>query len=272
MKIAILGSTGLIGNRLTQRLNSKYTVIPISRKELDLSKEFINEGILQQSSLLVFCAQSSDKRDENIGKTLEEYYRENGKIIEEIDKNCNSIRHIIFLSTGGLYEKSSNPVVETSKLKSVEMMDRYFTAKFETEKYLNQIVDKRGITILRLFSVYGKESKPNRLFPKLQHAILNEKAIRISNNGGDFLRPTNVEDVVNSIEVIIDKSVVGTFNIAGPTIMNMRSIILKMSDNLNRKAHILETEIDPIYIAPEIGLMQQKIFSPRYEFDGNWQI
>ena len=262
----------MIGQKLKSQLSKYNSIYAPSRKQLDLASLDFDVEMFRSTSKLIFSAQNDGNSIANTNINKERFFLENGLILKKIIENNPNISQVIYLSSGGIYKDSKNLLNEDSKLKSLEESSLYFQAKLMTESLMKDFSSKMNICVMRLFTVYGKNLRSQRLFPILQRKIENGETIEISMDGGDILRPINVEDVVQNIQYILQNEISGTYNIAGPELLSLREIIARISKVTGKQAKITITEKEPHCIAPDIIKMSKFLKTPNTRFNGNWQL
>ena len=153
--------------------------------------------------------------DETINK--EKYYINNNKatacLLEIMKKN--DIKKIIFSSTAAVYQQSSNPLKENSKIKA---LSTYAKTKLLCEKKIQKEKKIKSI-ILRFFNVCSALDKPitgefhnpeTHLIPTIVYKAMFNKKIYIY--GNDFNTPdgTCIRDYIHIKDICsaIEKSII----------------------------------------------------------------
>ena len=139
-KILITGANGYIGSCLFQILKRKFKVIGIDKEKSSNKKVFqcnilnnrkLNLIIKKEKPEVIVHLAAQSLVDETINK--EKYYINNNKatacLLEIMKKN--DIKKIIFSSTAAVYQQSSNPLKENSKIKA---LSTYAKTKLLCEK------------------------------------------------------------------------------------------------------------------------------------------
>ena len=121
--------------------------------------------------------------------------------------NKFKIQHLIFASTSSVYGESKKfPIVESDN--TDEPKSFYSASKKINEMmaYSFSSIHNLKITGLRFFTVYGTFGRPDMAIFKFSKAIINNKKFDLYNNGDHYRDFTHVEDVVSSIEKLINKA------------------------------------------------------------------
>ena len=125
-------------------------------------------------------------------------------VIEEA-KNHN-INHLLIASTSSVYGANENmPFKEIDKADT--QMTIYAATKKANESMAHSYshLHKLPTTLFRFFTVYGPWGRPDMALFKFTKGILSNEPIDIYNNGEMYRDFTYVEDIVQSIRLLIDK-------------------------------------------------------------------
>ena len=223
-KILITGANGYIGSCLFQILKRKFKVIGIDKEKSSNKKVFqcdiinnrkLNLIIKKEKPEVIVHLAAQSLVDETINK--EKYYINNNKatacLLEIMKKN--DIKKIIFSSTAAVYQQSSNPLKENSKIKA---LSTYAKTKLLCEKKIQKEKNLKSI-ILRFFNVCSALDKPitgefhnpeTHLIPTIVYKAMFNKKIYIY--GNDFNTPdgTCIRDYIHIKDICsaIEKSII----------------------------------------------------------------
>lgn len=224
--ILVTGGAGFIGSNLCQFLLEKaFNVVCLDNFDDFYSEEIkqsnINDllkspffefikGDIRDSELLdhIFLKQKIDFVIHLAGKAgvrnsisnPQEYFNVNvnGSIclLEAMRKHC--VKNLIFSSSSSVYGNKNGKLIET------EICDKqispYAVSKRAVEmlNYNYHINSKINVINLRLFSVYGKNQRPDLVLYKFIHLISNNQPIEIYGNLNNTRDYTYIDDVVNA--------------------------------------------------------------------------
>ena len=261
-KILVTGANGYIGNCLYHYLKKKFMVIGIDKK-IATNKNIYKCNILNMKKLDQILAKEKPKIivhlaaqslvDETINK--QKYYRNN-----VIATNCllqsmkkNNIKKIIFSSTAAVYQQSSKPLKENSKLKS---LSTYAKTKLTCEKNILKQKKIKSV-ILRFFNVCSALKKPcigelhnpeTHLIPTIVYKAIYNKKIYIY--GDDFPTPDgtcirdyiHIKDICSAIEksvkFLLNKKKSKIFNIGNYKGLSNQEIVNYIKKNIKKKINI----------------------------------
>ena len=124
--------------------------------------------------------------------------------IMDLAKDVN-LKHLMMASTSSVYGANTEmPFNENSN--SDSSLTIYAATKKATEvmshSYSN--IYKIPTTMFRFFTVYGPWGRPDMALFKFVSAILEDKPIDVYNNGKMYRDFTYIDDLVNSISLLID--------------------------------------------------------------------
>ena len=165
IKILITGANGYIGKCLYYFLKRKFKVIGID-KETKINNKIYRCNVLNTKKLdkilkkekpkIIVHLAAQSLVDETINK--KKYYKNNVIATNSLLKSMkkNGINKLVFSSTAAVYQQSSNPLKENSKLKP---LSTYAKTKLVCEKNILKQKDIKS-TILRFFNVCSALEKP----------------------------------------------------------------------------------------------------------------
>ncbi len=154
-----------------------------------------------------------------------------------------STKHLIYASSSSVYGNNA-----TSPFKETENADQpisvYASTKKMNELLAHTYTHQTGIrtTGLRLFTVYGPWGRPDMAPFLFTEAILNQKTIRIFNNGNLLRDFTFIDDVTRAIGKIAlndqweDQNLYNLFNVGNSAPIKLMDFIEILEDELGMKA------------------------------------
>ena len=234
-KILITGSSGFIGFHLSKKLlkkgnivhgydsmNNYYDVklkkarykILIKNKNFSFTKSKLEnkktlESVFEKfkPNVVIHLAAQAGVRysiekprvylDSNITGTYN---------IIEISKKMN-VKHLIMASSSSVYGANKKiPFKEIDKTET--QLSIYAATKKSNESMAHSYSNiwKIPITMLRFFTVYGPWGRPDMALFKFTKGILSNEKIDIYNNGKMYRDFTFIDDIVNGIQLLINKA------------------------------------------------------------------
>ena len=262
IKILITGANGYIGKCLHHFLKGKFSVTGID-KETESKSKIYKCNILNTKKLekvlykikpeIVIHLAAQSLVDETINK--EKYYNNNvlatNSLLRSMKKN--NVKKIIFSSTAAVYQQSSKPLKENSKLQS---LSTYAKTKLICEKSINKQKNMKSV-ILRFFNVCSALDKPifgelhnpeTHLIPTIVYKAIYNKKIYIYGNDFPTTDGTCVRDYIHikdicsaiekSIKFLISKKKSEIFNIGNHKGISNQEIVNYINKNLRKKINI----------------------------------
>ncbi len=234
-KILITGSSGFIGFHLAKKLlekgnkvhgydsmNSYYDVklkqnrYKILKKNKNftftknkLENQKILEGVFKKfkpSVVIHLAAQAGVRYSIKKPRVYLESNISGTYNIIEVSKKLN-VKHLIMASSSSVYGANKKfPFKEIDKTET--QLSIYAATKKSNESMAHSYSNiwKIPITMLRFFTVYGPWGRPDMALFKFTKGILANKKIDIYNNGKMYRDFTYIDDIVNGIQLLINKA------------------------------------------------------------------
>ena len=291
MKILVTGAAGFIGFHVCKRfikagievvgidnLNSYYDInLKKNRiKELEnLSKQLLisfkfYKGDIVQSKDLEKLFNDANKEKSKITEVIHlaaqagvRYSLENPSayiqsnlvgffnIIEQSKKNC--INNFYYASSSSVYGGNDKTPFEESDNVN-QPISLYAATKKSNELIAHTYSHLFNLpTIgLRFFTVYGPWGRPDMALFKFTESIINNKPIRVFNYGNMLRDFTYIDDVIESIFLLMQNSdnnsnskLYKIFNIGNSNPTKLYDYIEAIENNLGKKADMILEEMQP---------------------------
>jgi len=236
-KILITGANGYIGKCLYYFLKRKFKIVGIDKEKSSeknilqcniLNKKKLNNFIRKEKPELIVHLAAQSLVDETINK--KKYYDNNVKATKnllEITRK-NNIKKIIFSSTAAIYQQSSKPITENSKIKAISTYAKtklLCEKKIQNEKNLNFV-------ILRFFNVCSALDRPiigelhnpeTHLIPTIVYKAMYNKKIYIYGNDFNTFDGTCIRDYIHIKDICLamEKSIKYLFKNKKSNIFNI---------------------------------------------------
>jgi UDP-glucuronate 4-epimerase len=158
----------------------------------------------------------------------------------EFTKKARHLRGFINVATSSVYGADATHD-ETSEPKPTSY---YGVTKLAAEQLVLARVRDSGFPAcsLRLFSVYGPRERPEKLYPKLMHAILADEPFPLHEGSEKHLRSyTYIDDIIQGFVAVMnsfDKCHGEIFNIGTDTAITTGEAITIVEDIIGKKARL----------------------------------
>tara|TARA_Y100000590_G_scaffold460775_1_gene620910 strand:+ start:13250 stop:14158 length:909 start_codon:yes stop_codon:yes gene_type:complete len=263
-KILITGIYGFLGTHLSHRLEAENEIIGINQsrqeKNLQISNAKIIEGDISDPKTLdkiptdidVIFHFGSPTSIVLFKKDPAKYHRntiDGMKNILEFSKN-NSIKKLIFPSSGSVYSQNSKPHEENIVPKP---SNEYGMAKVECETLAKKYVDEVNSIGLRIFAAYGPGEEKKQNLSSVINLFLNDIAQKndplIFGDGNQTRDFIFIDDAMDGILNSAESSYQGIVNIGSGISTSFNQIIEKIETQIGRS-------ISPKYIKKESSYIE----------------
>jgi len=191
MKILITGTTGFLGRSLADYFSAGHDVIEHTRASVRLSGAIY----IHKPDLIIHCAGEIYKTDvmydTNVGLVNE--------ILESVREYCPGCR-VIQIGSSAEYGPMSRATTETDPINPVDV---YQATKGAATLLCQAYARQYGLQtmVARIYSGYGINERPHRLFPTLYRAFFNDEPMTLYQGYHDFIY---IEDFVSAIDQVKD--------------------------------------------------------------------
>lgn len=262
-KFAVTGSAGFLGSKIAQVfLDDGHSVVGIDcylpdlyasdvkaartlRLERNASFEFFERDlrvdpladVLEGADAVVNCAalpgllKSADSDDLYDSCNVVSLRR-----LVDVIVALDGI-HLVQASTSSVY--GSQAVGDEHR--AVHPISAYGRSKLEAEKLIQESEKNRGLeaTILRFFSLYGPNQRPDMAFAKACQAILAGERMQINGDGLQTRTNTYIDDAAAAAVLAAYQRPVGhTLNISGSESLSLLEGIAHLAEALGKEAHL----------------------------------
>jgi len=209
LKIAITGSTGLIGSRLIKLLNKDFQFIPLLEENLDIThKENVRETLKDLDFDILFHLAAYTNVD-GAEKNKEKCHKINVEGTKNVFETVNNLKKIfIYVSTDFVFSgiKENSPFFEDS---SPDPLSYYAQTKLEGEK----IVDGKAM-IVRFAYPYRASFKPKKDFVRsIKYQLQQEKSLEIVTDS--LITPTFIDDIAFAMKYLFKNFSPEIYHIVG---------------------------------------------------------
>lgn len=231
-RVLIVGSSGLLGASLTNFLSSRYDVKTVTSSssdsdfKVDMSDTQPCLDLLRQVNPRFIINLAAFTNVDACEVNIEKAYRINTKISENISKYCseNDGVFIIHISTDHFYDK----------FESNESMVRIYNA-YAMTKYASELSYPCGkATILRT-NFFGRSY--SAVSSGLCDVIYNmsQKGEKLNLFHDVYFSPLSINTLCEVIELSLQKSIPGVFNLGSKNGMSKKDFLLEFLDKVGVK-------------------------------------
>ena len=281
-KVLITGGVGFIGFHLSKKLlENNYFVVAIDnmndyydvdlkKARLDILKEYKNFSfykidISNKSDLLDLFADNKFDIVINLAAQAgvrysidhpDSYIFSNIVGFFNILECCRTypVKHLLFASSSSIYGKNNSIPYKTND--NVDKPVSLYAATKKSDElmaYAYSNLYNIKVTALRFFSVYGPYGRPDMAYFSFTNNIINNKEIKLFNNGDMYRDFTYVLDVVEAVYRLLDKIPLKdglgvyykVYNIGNNNPVKISYLVEILEKELGKKANIKYLPMQP---------------------------
>jgi nucleoside-diphosphate-sugar epimerase len=193
MRILITGTTGFLGRSLADHFSKNHTVIEQNRGGMRIG----GAVYMYKPDVIIHCA-GEIYEAENMFTTNVSMVNE---ILESIQEYCPKTR-LIQLGSSAEYGPMPRASNEQDPINPVDV---YQATKGAATLLCQGYARQFGLQTLvaRIYSGYGVNERPHRLFPRLYRAFFNNESMTLRDGVHDFIY---IDDFVRGIDIILDQN------------------------------------------------------------------
>ena len=243
LKITITGGSGFIGTYLSESLKNHHEVKildvnppkikDVEFNKCDLSNNTQISEFIKGSEIVIHLAAAVGVKitEEEPIKTLDLNILGTRKILDACKEN--KIKKIIFSSSSEVYGEPHNiPINENEPAMPIT---NYGVSKIAGEEYVKSYSKKYNLkySILRFFNAYGSKQSKSFVIPEFVNNAILDKPIIIHGSGKQIRAFCHINDIVNGINLSIEKGNNDLFNIGNSlepiTILDLAKKIISLT-------------------------------------------
>jgi UDP-glucose 4-epimerase len=243
MRVLVTGAGGMLGRALLERLAPEHEVFALIRGQpaepmegvewvrQDLTEPLDQRELPEGVDAIAHLAQSRRYRDlpEGAEDVFEVNVHSTFRLLEYA-RRCGA-RRFVLASTGGVYERSSEPIDEETPL---ALSGPYFRSKRIAELLLQDYAEFLSGVALRFFFIYGP-GEGQTLVPRLARRIAAGEEIVVEGDPGMRMNPIYTDDAAAAVEraLALDRSAV--INVAGAEVTSLGELVRSLAGALGRE-------------------------------------
>lgn len=240
MKILVTGSNGLLGQKLTERLQDDASVhliatargksvLPIERADyytLDVTDATAVADLFARVKPDVVIHTAAMTQVDQCESEREACWTANVTAVENLVTSCAAVgAHLVHVSTDFIFDGSRGPLDETEKPNPVNY---YGESKLAAEeRVINSTI---SWSILRTVLVYGitRDMSRSNIVLWVKNSLEQGKTIQVVND--QWRTPTLAEDLAQGCHLAAIKKATGIYNISGKDFLSPYDIAHKTAD------------------------------------------
>jgi dTDP-4-dehydrorhamnose reductase len=240
MRILVTGSNGLLGQKLTERLQQDKEVdliatargksaLKINRGEyhsLDISNRENVESILRFTKPEVVINAAAMTQVDDCETQREPCWKANVTAVEHLVRCSEALHiHLVHVSTDFIFDGSRGPLDENEVPRPVNF---YGESKLAAEKVIQS--SSASSAILRTVLVFGitRDMSRSNIVLWVKNSLEQKKTIHVVND--QWRTPTLAEDLAEGCYLAAKKKAKGIYNISGKDFLSPYDIAVKTAE------------------------------------------
>ncbi len=260
MRILVTGSNGLLGQKLTCRLQQDKDIfliatargksaLKIARGEyhsLDISNREEVESIVRLTKPDVIINTAAMTQVDDCETQRDACWKANVTAVEHLVHACHALHiHLVHLSTDFIFDGSHGPLDEDEIPKPVNF---YGESKLAGE----HIIRNSAISwaILRTVLVFGITSDMSRsnIVLWVKNSLEQKKSIRVVND--QWRTPTLAEDLAEGCYLAAKKKAKGIYNVSGKDFLSPYDIAMKTAEYFHLDRSLIKATDSKEFVQP----------------------
>lgn len=207
LRIAITGSSGLVGSRIVELLSSHFDFIPLLHKEVDITDTDSVSDFLHKTEFDILCHLAAYTNVDKAEDEKEKAYAINVTGTKNLYMTCKELRkNFVYLSTDFVFSGSNPPYFEDSIPNPIGY---YGQSKFEGELEL-----ENNAMIVRISYPYRNTFERKKDFVRTIKWLLEQKKEIEMVNDSLFV-PTYIDDVAHAMSYLLDNFKPSIYHVVG---------------------------------------------------------
>ncbi len=245
-KIILTGGNGLLGSNFKKKFSNRFKIISYPYRIEDISKFKKWLKFRKFDYFIHFASITRNEEKKYKSKIKIINFDSTQKIIETLnEKVIKHFKFFLFISSSHVYGHSPKKIKENNKRNPI---NEYGKSKKNVEDFIfkNRKKFYFKIGIARIFNTTGKNQKKGFFIPDMFEKIKKQSYINNINQYRDFI---HIDDVLNSIKLIIMKEFTNPVNVSSGKKINLIQICRKINKFFfkNRKLYFDQKRRGDLY-------------------------
>lgn len=227
MKILATGLSGLVGSRIEELLNDKYT-FESSEVNIEDKEKILEKVTSSNSEIVLHLAAKTDvdgcEKDKELGENGEAWRVNVAGTKNIVDACLETNKKLIYISTDFVFDgESKTPYSEENKGNPINW---YGKTKYEAENIVKN--SNLDFLILRIAYPFRKNFTKNDFARKLVDLI--SQGTKVSMVTDHIMTPTFIDDIAYALESLIENKTRGVFHVVGSQFVSPYDCAIKIAD------------------------------------------
>lgn len=274
-RVVVTGANGLVGNEVARLLaRGGNEVVCVGRQppdisdagvrfvEADLSQPLDRSSLPDSADSVIHLAQSP--RFTEFPEGARDMFAVNVETpVALLDWARNAgVKSFAHASSGGVYGSGPTAFKESDPLQIPPRLAFYLSTKRCVEELGKAYQEFFSVTALRYFFVYGPRQRQTMLLSRLVTNVREGKPITLQGPDGMLLNPIHVYDAAAAAIAAVTNKASGIFNVAGPDVVNLRTIAETIGKHVGRSPVFQSVEGTPGHLIADTQHMRACLCAP----------
>jgi dTDP-4-dehydrorhamnose reductase len=231
-KVAITGSTGLVGSRIIELLAADFEFIPLVYPRFDITnRESVND-VIRETDFDIFLHLAAYTNVDLAEIEKKKAFKVNVTGTKNtFEATVDKGKKYIYFSTGFVFDGKKGPYFEDSK---INPLGYYGKTKYEGEK----VVKNRGM-IVRIEYPYRASYANRRDFVRTIKGIL-EEGKKVEAVQDSIITPTFIDDVAYALKHLINNHANEVFHIVGADALSPYEAVQLIAKTFKLDANLIK--------------------------------
>jgi dTDP-4-dehydrorhamnose reductase len=210
MKIAITGTNGLVGSRVTEILQNNFEIKSLTRDKIDITDKEKVESVLKKIDFDILIHLAAYTNVDKAEEERSEAYKINVDGTENIFQAVEKLeKKLIYVSTDFVFNGKNKEEIYLENSKP-DPINYYGETKYLAEKVL-----KNKAMIVRISYPYGISPANKKDFIRTLEYLMSQKK-ELTMVTDSIITPTYIDDIAFSLQYLIDNYSPEILHICGP--------------------------------------------------------
>jgi dTDP-4-dehydrorhamnose reductase len=200
LKIALTGSTGLIGSRIIELLQNEFIFIPLLQSEVDITNREQITTLINKINFDIFLHLAGYTNVDGAEQEKDLVYKINAEGTRNVFESViNKNKNFIYISTDFVFDGKKPPYFEDSQPNPISY---YGLSKYEGEKIVNPPAGGKAM-IVRLSYPYRSQFEPKKDFVRGIKSLLEQKKT-LTMVTDSLMTPTFIDDIAYGLKYLFN--------------------------------------------------------------------
>ena len=244
MKIFTVGGSGLVGTRIVELLQDKYTIDDLSLTNgVDITDPSSLDPIRndKEHDIVLHIAAKADvegcEKDRELGEEGAAF-KINVSGTKNVADACKAgNKKMLYISTDYVFDGKKEPPYKYKEDDKPDPVNWYAMTKYKGE----QVVQESGVSYAIVRIAYPYRSDSFELKNDFVHAIMNRLSNKqpISAVTDHIMTPTFIDDIASAIDAIIKKDAKGIYHVVGSQSLSPYDAFMLMADRFHYDKNLI---------------------------------